>query len=101
MEAGASVWALHATVAAEEVAAHAEGEAVRVVLAEELVGGDAGHPGHAGGVAVVVDETLGILQVRNVRQSVVIPRVHHPLHLAATVEGIAGHQESWLLCNKI
>ena len=63
MEAGASVRALHATVAAEEVAAHAEGETVGVVLAEELIGGDGGEQSHCRTVPVVVHQTLCLFQV--------------------------------------
>ena len=38
MVAGAALWAPHPAVAGKEVAAHAEGEAVGLVLAEELAG---------------------------------------------------------------
>ena len=67
MEAGAAVRALHPTVTSEEVTAHAEGEAVRLVLTEELGAGHGDHPGGGRGVAVVVDQALRLLQVSNER----------------------------------
>ena len=69
VEAGAAVRALHPAVASKEVATHAEGEAVGVVLAEELVGGYGGHLGDCGAVAVVVDQALGVFQVSEVGKS--------------------------------
>ena len=69
METGAAIGALHPTVAAKEVAAHAEGEAVGVVLAEELVGRDGGEKSHCGTVPVVVHQALCLFQVGKVRQS--------------------------------
>ena len=68
VETVAAVGALHTTVAAEEVAAHAEGEAVGVVLAEELVGRDGGEQSHCRAVPVVVHQALGLFQVSEVRQ---------------------------------
>ena len=69
MEAGAAIGALHPTVAAKEVAVHAEREAVGVVLAEELVGGDRGEQSDCRTVPVVVHQALGLFQVSEVRQS--------------------------------
>ena len=58
---------MHATVASKKVAAHAEGEAVGVVLAKELGGGDGGELGHGGAVPLVVHQALGLVKVRQER----------------------------------
>ena len=99
METGAALRALHATVTAVEVAAHAEGEAVGLVGAEELVGRHAGQAGRAGTVgAVVVDLAGGLGQVGQGRQAGRAARgADQPLHLAAALEGVAGQQELWLV----
>ena len=101
MEAVAAVRTLHSTVTAEEVTTHAETEAVALILAQELVGGDAGHPGNAGAVSVVVDHALGLVNVSDDGEPLAVSRVDHPLYLAGAVVGVVRHQESWLLCKKI
>ena len=98
MEAVAAVRTLHSTVTAEEVTTHAETEAVALVVAEELVGRHRGHPGQAGAVPVVVDLALRLLQVSNEGESVIVSRVHHPLHVTTTLEWILRHQERRFLC---
>ena len=60
VEAGAALRALHPTVAPVEVAAHAQAEAVGLVLAQEL---DGLHGGEGHGectVAVVVEKAGGV-----------------------------------------
>ena len=101
VETAAPVRALHTTVAAEEIATHAETEAVALVVAEELVGRHRGHPGQTGAVAVIVHQALCLLQVSDGWQPLVVAGVDHPLHLAGTFVRVAGHQKCGLLCNTI
>ena len=97
MVAGASIRTLHPTITTKEVAAHAQGETVRLVLAEELVRGDGGHLGQGRVVPVVVDEAVHVVHVGDGGQPVVVAGVHHPLHLAAAMERVLGHQKCGLL----
>ena len=69
VETGTTIGTLHPAVAAKEVAAHAEGEAVRVVLAEELVGRHRCELRHRCAVPVVVHQALRLVQVRQMWQS--------------------------------
>ena len=71
---------------------------MRLVLAEELVAGHLGDPGHGRGVAVVVDQALGLRQVRELGQALRVGGVDQPLHVAAAVERVGRHQKPWLLC---
>ena len=116
MEAGASLRALHATVTGEEVAAHAEGEAVGLILADKLLRADV-HDGDearavvlreaqlVGGV-VVVEAALDRVDVRHAGvlapSGGLVPRLlpsrHsvdllHPLHFTITEERIEGQEK--------
>ena len=97
METRTSVRTLHPTVTAEEVTAHAEREAVGLVLAQELVGWHSGHLGHGRGVPVVVDEAVHVVHVGDGGQPAVVAGVHHPLHLATAVKRVLRHQKCWFL----
>ena len=97
MVAGAPSRTLHAAVAGKEVTAVAEGEAVRLVLAQELVGGHArdGLRGHRAARVVAVEDALHPAEVRD--SGAVGPwddgpllavGLREPLHLAVADEGV-------------
>ena len=69
-----------------------------LVLTQELLAGHLHHPRHAGVVPVVVHLALRLLQVSNEGESVIVSRVHHPLHVTTTLEWILRHQERRFLC---
>ena len=96
VEAGAAFRALHAAVASVELAAHAHGEAVRLVLAEELLWPQRGHVMHAGVVGGGAQPASDVIEVSQARMGFPhgdVIKGPHPLELAVADERIASEEE--------
>ena len=93
VEAGAALGALHAAVAGVKVAAHAEGEAVGLVRAQELV---AAHLADGEDIPVLRSEAAGdlveVLDAGAAGAEVVVDGLQ-PLGLAVAGEGVAAEEE--------
>ena len=95
MEAGAAVRAGHLTIARIKLATLAEGEAVGVVFAEELVRSRLHQrdEGLGGGVHQLAVDRLKVGDVRVVGQLCLLVDVLEPLHVAIAGNWIAAQVE--------
>ncbi len=94
-EAGAAVRALHAAVASEEGATHAQCKAVRLVGAEEVGLLDLGDGQPAFG-RVVVEPASHVVEVHHPGVLAMLGELVDllkPLHLAVAKEGVAANEE--------
>ena len=92
MEAGAALGALHAAVAGVEVAAHAEGEAVGLVLAQELFAGHLVDGDYRPVFTEAASDLVEVLDAGAVGAEVVVDGLQ-PLGLAVAGEGVAAQEE--------